>query len=154
MSLYFVKRLLNFECFYIELQWNPWNSDNRYSYIYDDIRWWLYSCLYNKIKPIKCPFVESGIFSHRYGYDIYDMCWGMYVPKPSFVKIGNMIYKCSVYMCGIKEKYKCQCNDYGIKWKHFPRFWPFVRGIYRHRWIPLTKASDAERWCFLWSAPE
>ena len=22
------------------------------------------------------------------------------------------------------------------------------------RWIPLTKASDAERWCFLWSTPE
>ena len=23
-----------------------------------------------------------------------------------------------------------------------------------HRWIPLTKASAAELWCFLWSAPE
>ena len=23
-----------------------------------------------------------------------------------------------------------------------------------HRWIPLTKASDAELWYFLWSAPE
>ena len=23
-----------------------------------------------------------------------------------------------------------------------------------HRWIPLTKASNAELWCFLWSAPE
>ena len=23
-----------------------------------------------------------------------------------------------------------------------------------HRWIPLTKASDAELWCFLWSAPD
>ena len=23
-----------------------------------------------------------------------------------------------------------------------------------HRWIPLKKASDAELWCFLWSAPE
>ena len=23
-----------------------------------------------------------------------------------------------------------------------------------HRWIPLTKASDAELWCFIWSAPE
>ena len=23
-----------------------------------------------------------------------------------------------------------------------------------HRWIPLTKASDAELWCFLWYAPE
>ena len=23
-----------------------------------------------------------------------------------------------------------------------------------HRWIPRTKASDAQLWCFLWSAPE
>ena len=23
-----------------------------------------------------------------------------------------------------------------------------------HRWIPHTKASDAEFWCFIWSAPE
>ena len=23
-----------------------------------------------------------------------------------------------------------------------------------HRWIPLTKASDAELWCFLWSGTE
>ena len=22
-----------------------------------------------------------------------------------------------------------------------------------HQWIPLTKASDTELWCFLWSAP-
>ena len=22
------------------------------------------------------------------------------------------------------------------------------------RWIPLTKASDAKLWCFLWSTPE
>ena len=43
-------------------------------------------------------------------------------------------------------------------WRHgmetFPRYWPFVRGIHRSRWIPRTKASDAELWCFLWSAPE
>ena len=32
--------------------------------------------------------------------------------------------------------------------------WPFVRGIHRSRWIPHTKASDAELWCFLWSASE
>ena len=23
-----------------------------------------------------------------------------------------------------------------------------------HRWIPLTKASEAELWCYLWSAPD
>ena len=45
-------------------------------------------------------------------------------------------------------------HDSVIKWEHFPRYWPFVRGIHRHRWISLTKASDAERWCFRWSAPE
>ena len=45
-------------------------------------------------------------------------------------------------------------HDDVIKWKHFPRNWPFVRGIHRSRWIPHTKASDAELWCFLWSASE
>ena len=38
-------------------------------------------------------------------------------------------------------------HDDVIKWKHF-------RGTGIHRWIPLTKASDAELWCFLWSAAE
>ena len=33
------------------------------------------------------------------------------------------------------------------QWKHFPRYWPFVVNI------PLTKPSDTELWCFLWSAP-
>ena len=40
-----------------------------------------------------------------------------------------------------------QIHDDVIKWKHFSRYWPFVRGI--HRWIPHTKASDAKLWCFL-----
>ena len=35
-----------------------------------------------------------------------------------------------------------------IKWKHFLRFWPFVRESTGHRWIPLTEASDVERRCF------
>ena len=26
-----------------------------------------------------------------------------------------------------------------MKWKHFPRYWPFVRGIHRSRWIPRTR---------------
>ena len=48
------------------------------------------------------------------------------------------------------------CNPFHndvIKWKPFPRYWPFVWGIHRSRWIPLTKASDAELWCFLLSTP-
>ena len=45
-------------------------------------------------------------------------------------------------------------DDDVIKWKHFPRYWPFVREFTGHWRIPLTKASDAEIWCFLWSAIE
>ena len=45
------------------------------------------------------------------------------------------------------------CHDDVIKLKHFPRHWPFVRGIHR-RVIPQTKARDAELWCFLWSTLE
>ena len=49
---------------------------------------------------------------------------------------------------------KLRIHDDVIKWKHFPRNWSFVRGIHRSRWIPRTKASDAELWCFLWFTPE
>ena len=45
-------------------------------------------------------------------------------------------------------------HDDVIKWKHFPRNWPFVRGINQSRWFTHTKASDAELWCLLWSASE
>ena len=30
-------------------------------------------------------------------------------------------------------------HDDVIKWNHFPRYWLFVRGIHRVRWIPRTK---------------
>ena len=29
-------------------------------------------------------------------------------------------------------------HDDVIKWKHFPHYWPVVRGIHRDRWIPRT----------------
>ena len=57
---------------------------------------------------------------------------------------------CQCWACTIS--YQLKCHDDVTKWKHFLRYWPFVRGI--HWWIPLNKASDAELWCFLWSAPE
>ena len=30
---------------------------------------------------------------------------------------------------------------------------PLCREFTSHRWIPLTKATDVELWCFLWSVP-
>ena len=102
-----------------------------------------------------------------------------------------------IHTFSFKEVYLKICleHDGVIKWKHFPCYWDFVRGIHQwpvncphkgrvmrsfdvffdmhlkkqsskqsrcplcrqftgHWWIPLTEASDAELWCFLWSAPE
>ena len=38
-------------------------------------------------------------------------------------------------------------HDDVIKWKHLPRYWPFVQGIHRSPVNSRTKASDAELWC-------
>ena len=62
------------------------------------------------------------------------------------VKLGRVTRRVQIPASGF--------HDDVIKWKHFPRYPPFVRGIHRSRWIPRTKASDAELWCFLWSALE
>ena len=45
-------------------------------------------------------------------------------------------------------------HDDVIKWKYFPRHWLFGMESTGDRWIPLTKASDAEIWWFLDSAHE
>ena len=39
-------------------------------------------------------------------------------------------------------------------WNIFRVTGPLCGEFTGHRWIPLTKASDAELWGFLWSAPE
>ena len=37
-----------------------------------------------------------------------------------------------------------------IKWKHFRVTGPLCGEFTGHRWIPLTKAGDAELWRILW----
>ena len=59
----------------------------------------------------------------------------------SFICIINCVL---VWLIG--NMYMNSVHNDVIKWKHFSRYWPFVRGI--HRWIPHTKASDTELWCF------
>ena len=43
-------------------------------------------------------------------------------------------------------------HDDAIKCKHFPRHWPFVRGIHRSS-VNSPHKGPAELWCFLRSAP-
>ena len=45
-------------------------------------------------------------------------------------------------------------HDDVIKWKHLSHYCHLYGEFTGHRWMPHTKASDVELWCFLWSAPE
>ena len=45
----------------------------------------------------------------------------------------------------------CTIHDDVITWKHFPRYWPFVRGIHRS---PVDSPHKGQWRCFLWSEPE
>ena len=61
------------------------------------------------------------------------------------LSIGQYTWDCILFMgdpTGIKRlfvvsfstdgiKWMCIAHDDVIKWKHFPRYWPFVRGIHR-----------------------
>ena len=44
-------------------------------------------------------------------------------------------------------------HDDVIKWNLFGVIGLLCGDFTCHRWIPLTKASDAELWCFLWPVP-
>ena len=95
-------------------------------------------------------------------------------PKRRFANdyISNMVLKCFIglppdltetcdlfiqnlqgYLPGTGTIIRCVHDDV-IKWKHFPRYWPLCGEFTGPRWIPRTKASDAELWYYLWSASE
>ena len=60
---------------------------------------------------------------------------------------------CNDEQLGSGEKFSTMHDDV-IKWKHFRVTGHLCGEFTGPRWIPRTKASDAELWCFLWSAPD
>ena len=62
-------------------------------------------------------------------------------------RIEYILFCCSQFSLTVTEvwmggracpSYLLQTHDDVIKWKYFPRYWPFVRGIHWSRWIPHT----------------
>ena len=56
----------------------------------------------------------------------------------------NMIYIIAITNIRFPWCYDSRIShDDGIKWKHFPRYWPFVRGIHRSpSQRPVTRSFD------------
>ena len=79
------------------------------------------------------------LVSHGEGFKLTApcQCWEMVENVSTFLQINST--RKGLTSCHELES----LHDDIIKWKHFLRYW----------WIPHAKASDAELWCFLWSAP-
>ena len=128
---------------HIQMQF-PWLNGN----------YWTLFHMSLKFGP-KCPVVEYSVGS---GNGLIGTKHAKHYYRNQYF---NMIHFDAPYLCvGL-----CMCHSPGpppsvwshddvIKWKHFLRYWPLVRGFTGPRWIPRSKASGAEPWCFLWSAPE
>ena len=78
-----------------------------------------------------------------------------YPHTPKTPKEHVAIITVSITLTSALSSQSSFCNSFEAWWRHqmetFPRYWPFVFTV--HRWIPRTKASDAELCCFLWSVP-
>ena len=125
--------------------------------------WWL--LMLNHLSVIKGNLISGNLISI--------MCYGInQVPFCSIIFLGNSMsclnkvllnntnLQLNCHIDPIRSQL-CTCHsssavvhDDVIKWRHFPHYCPFVRGFTGHQWIPLTKASDAKLWYFLWSTPE
>ena len=77
-----------------------------------------------------------------------------YAHSLSFADLGIYRHRSGSLYWWLGQMVNCMMTPSTIKWKHFPRYWSFVRGIHRLSVDSLTKASDVDLWCFLWSAPE
>ena len=75
----------------------------------------------------------------------------------SISKIWYLDLEPTLWIAGLLPFSNKPCNLLGdddvIKWKHFPRYRPFVRGIRRSPANSLAKVSHVELWVFRWSAP-
>ena len=83
-------------------------------------------------------------------------CKDKTVSRPSYLYNGNPMPGKTVFILrqspGANElRYY---HDDVIKWKHFPRHWPFVLGIHRSPMNSLHKGRWRKALMFLWSTSE
>ena len=76
--------------------------------------------------------------------------WNMKRHIPSYTKIQHEAWPFCCRARVIPRTYTMTSSNGNI----FRVTGPLCGEFTGHRWIPITKASDAELWCFLWSAPE
>ena len=111
---------------------------------------WEWKCLDMRGTQIPKPIMTycSACILHliQLTYNINHECWGK---SPSSACIVSSIRNqlSWVWLMSVHIMTSSNGNIFRVTG-------PLCEEFTGHRWIPLTKASDAELWCFLWSEPE
>ena len=109
------------------------------------IIWKQYRVIFNKALKNKLPWNlnQNKTFSFRKMYlEISSAKWWQFCPEGDELIRCNWIlwqYGASFYSSVISNNI---IHDDVIEWKHFPRYWPFVRGIHR----PPVNSSHKGQW--------
>ena len=120
-------------------------------YLWDVIscpcHWYLPRTQHSHIKYNKTKYDKMSVLV----WPLYHPVYSEHIQHTAIISMTDIFWK---QERGIKHAIlNTTCHDDVIKWKHFPRYWPFVRGIRRSSVnSPHTKDSDAEVWYFLWWA--
>ena len=115
------------------------NMNKLFAYIFaksvDDARNWRWPEIWIMIEMI------MNVFS----------CWCPYTVAACYVEMIYVTYNPTLRIYHCSHRYNMMTSSNGII---FRVAGPLCRELTGHQWIPLTKASDAEFWCFLLCAPE
>ena len=89
----------------------------------------------------------------------HPLLWGGGIPVDHWSTSPSFIKRFQINWVILTAKLKIQYNAIKPWWCHQMEIFSTVTGhlcveFTGHRRIPLTKASNAEFWCFRWSAPE
>ena len=93
---------------------------------------------------LESPYDKSSVCSQY--YDI-----ALPLPWRSYPKLSSSKYqrsRVSDHLCSYKGPVIICWHDDVIKWKHFPHYWPFVRGIHRSPVNSLHKGQWREALMF------
>ena len=82
------------------------------------------------------------------------MAWCLQTTSHHCDNVNPVQYR---HMASLGRNWVNTKSSQSVWWRHqmvFRVTAPLCGEFTSHWWIPLTKARDAELWCFLWSAPE
>ena len=114
----------------------------RASYAENVSIWWRHHVPW--LKPAIVAFLSaidtqgSWATKHDSQYQLSVFFWEVRCNDNFYPKGDHLLIRCLVY----GAVYVWDKNDYVIKWKHFPRYWPFVRGIHR----PTVNSPHKGQW--------